>query len=115
MRLGIPQVNGFSLARPEAAEARGPPTFRVLKIDRTFVSEIGLRPELEAMVHSLVTLAHNLDMRVVVEGVETEQQLAIMADLGCNAIQGFLLGRPTADPSAVILQQSDPTACINVG
>lgn len=89
--------------------------FRVLKIDRTFVSEIGLRPELEAMVHSLVTLAHNLDMRVVVEGVETEQQLAIMADLGCNAIQGFLLGRPTADPSAVILQQSDPTACINVG
>jgi len=82
--------------------------FNALKIDRTFVNEIGSRPELEAMVHSLVTLAHDLDMRVIVEGVETEQQLAMLADMGSNEIQGFLLGRPTASPIAVIQQRSAP-------
>ena len=50
------------------------------------------------MVHSLVTLAHNLGMRVIAEGVETEQQMAMIAEIGCNEVQGYLLGRTTSDP-----------------
>jgi predicted signal transduction protein with EAL and GGDEF domain len=51
------------------------------------------------MVHSLVTLAHNLNMQVIVEGIETPEQLSMIRALGGNQVQGFLLGRPTADPT----------------
>jgi EAL domain-containing protein (putative c-di-GMP-specific phosphodiesterase class I) len=74
--------------------------FDALKIDRSFVNEIGSRPEIRAMVHSLVTLAHNLGMRVIVEGIETLTQLNLVTELGSNEVQGFLLGRPTADPAS---------------
>ncbi len=73
-------------------------SFDALKIDRSFVRELPERPEIAAMVHSLVTLAHNLKMKVIVEGVETEQQLQAVSEIGGNEVQGFLLGRPTADP-----------------
>ncbi len=70
--------------------------FDALKIDRSFVNELGLRSEVDAMVHSLVTLAHNFGMRVIAEGVETEEQMALITELGCNEVQGFLLGKPTS-------------------
>ena len=76
--------------------------FDALKIDRSFVNELGTRPEIDAMVHSLVMLAHNLGMRVIAEGIETESQLEFIARLGCNEVQGFLLGRPTADANSYL-------------
>ena len=76
--------------------------FNTLKIDRAFVSELGKRAEMAAMIRSLVTLAHDLNMQVVVEGVETVQQLEAIAALGGNEVQGYLLGRPTADPKAIL-------------
>jgi EAL domain-containing protein (putative c-di-GMP-specific phosphodiesterase class I) len=72
--------------------------FDALKIDRSFVSELGARPETEALVHSLVILAHKLGMRVIAEGIETEQQLARIAEIDANEVQGYLLGKPTPDP-----------------
>ena len=66
------------------------------------MSELGKRAEMAAMIRSLVTLAHNLNMQVVVEGVETVQQLEAIEALGGNEVQGYLLGRPTADPKAVL-------------
>jgi diguanylate cyclase (GGDEF)-like protein len=77
--------------------------FDALKIDRSFVSELGMRSEVDAMVHSLVTLAHNFGMRVIAEGVETEQQMAMIAEIGCNEVQGYLLGKPTADATPYLL------------
>ncbi len=77
--------------------------FDALKIDRSFVSELGARPETEALVHSLVILAHKLGMRVIAEGIETEKQLERLAEIGTNEVQGFLLGRPTPDPLAFLL------------
>ncbi|HEY1799463.1 MAG TPA: EAL domain-containing protein [Terriglobales bacterium] len=74
--------------------------FNALKIDRSFVKELEYRPETKAMVQSLVTLAHNLDMQVIVEGVETPEQLAMIKQFGGNEAQGYLLGKPTADPSS---------------
>ena len=54
------------------------------------------------MVRSLVTLAHNLGMRVIAEGVETEKQLALIAEAGCNEVQGYLLGRPSSEPETFL-------------
>lgn len=72
--------------------------FNTLKIDRSFVRDLGT-VEMKAMVQSLVTLAHHLNMQVVVEGVETVEQLEMIKSLGGNQVQGYLLGRPTADPA----------------
>ncbi|MGA7524992.1 MAG: EAL domain-containing protein [Acidobacteriaceae bacterium] len=72
--------------------------FDALKIDRSFVSELGTRPETEALVHSLVILAHKLGMRVIAEGIETEEQLQRIAEIGTNEVQGYLMGKPTPAP-----------------
>ncbi len=76
--------------------------FDALKIDRSFVKELIRRPETRAMVRSLVTLAHDLGMRVIAEGIETPEQLKLIKDMGGNEAQGYLLGRPTSDPVALL-------------
>ena len=74
--------------------------FDAMKIDRGFVKDLNVRPESRAIVNSLVALAHNIGIRVIVEGVETEEQLELIRKFGGNEIQGYLLGRPTADPAS---------------
>ncbi|MGA8109983.1 MAG: EAL domain-containing protein, partial [Acidobacteriaceae bacterium] len=69
-----------------------------LKLDRTFVSELAVRDETRSFVQSVLSMAHNLHMKVIVEGIETEEQLELMRSLGTNEAQGYLLGRPTANP-----------------
>jgi len=76
--------------------------FDALKIDRSFVKDLGHRHESTAMIHSLVALAQNIGMRVIVEGVEKEEQLELIEKYGGNEVQGFLMGRPTADPASQI-------------
>ena len=73
--------------------------FDALKIDRSFVEDLHLRPEGKAMVRSLVSMAHNMGMRVIVEGIERPEQLELIREFGGNEIQGYLLGRPTPDPT----------------
>jgi EAL domain-containing protein (putative c-di-GMP-specific phosphodiesterase class I) len=65
-----------------------------LKIDGSFVSAIGTSPQGTALVASLVSLAHNLDVQCVAEGVETAAQLRILDQIGCDFVQGYLLARP---------------------
>jgi diguanylate cyclase (GGDEF)-like protein len=77
--------------------------FDVLKIDQIFARNVTRDPEDAAIVRSTIALAHNLGMRVLAEGVETEPQLRFMARYGCDLIQGYLLGRPTT-PQEVELQ-----------
>jgi diguanylate cyclase len=74
--------------------------FDALKIDRSFVNGLKSKPEAIAMVHSLVGLAHNIGMRVIVEGIEDSEQLQLIRQLGGNEVQGYLLGRPTSDPGS---------------
>ena len=66
----------------------------VIKIDRSFVSELGRSTQDAAIVTAIVTLAHDLGLVVTAEGVETEDQKRILCELGCDYLQGFHLGRP---------------------
>jgi diguanylate cyclase (GGDEF)-like protein/PAS domain S-box-containing protein len=76
----------------------------VLKMDREFLAGIEDDERSAALVHSVIELGRRLSIDVVAEGVETPGQLAVLRDLGCRYLQGFLLGRPTApeDLPAVI-------------
>jgi diguanylate cyclase (GGDEF)-like protein/PAS domain S-box-containing protein len=67
-----------------------------LKIDRSFVENMGRDAEDEVVVTSVIALAHTLRLDVVAEGVETPAQLAMLTEFGCDAAQGFHLGRPDA-------------------
>src|SRR5207248_668027 len=65
-----------------------------LKIDRSFVVGITPRSDEVAIVRSAIDLGHSLGLRVIAEGVETEVAWDILTELGCDAIQGFLITRP---------------------
>ena len=65
-----------------------------LKIDQSFVRSIGVKPSDAVIVQTIIGMADNLGMKVIAEGVETEEQRAFLELHGCSAIQGYLLGRP---------------------
>jgi len=65
-----------------------------LKIDRGFVQELTRDSEDAAIVSAIVALGQTLDLGIVAEGVETPEQQEFLTKLGCNSLQGFLLGRP---------------------
>ncbi|MHB2092741.1 putative bifunctional diguanylate cyclase/phosphodiesterase [Pantoea dispersa] len=65
-----------------------------LKIDRAFVNELQAKSEDATIVSAIVALAQSLDLKVVAEGVETQDQQAFLTGLGCDTLQGFLLGKP---------------------
>ena len=67
----------------------------VLKVDRAFVTNATSERGYAALLHAVVTLADNLGLRVVAEGIETEEQLVLLQALGCPTGQGYLLARPT--------------------
>ncbi len=65
-----------------------------LKIDRSFIRDIPHDPNAVSLTRALVSLAHGLGMQVVVEGVETRDQLEAVRGMGCDTAQGYYLGRP---------------------
>ncbi|MBL8265596.1 MAG: EAL domain-containing protein [Steroidobacter sp.] len=60
-----------------------------LKIDRAFIKDVVANPEDAAIVHAIIAMAHSLRLKVIAEGVETEQQLEFLRSLGCDQYQGF--------------------------
>jgi predicted signal transduction protein with EAL and GGDEF domain len=66
----------------------------VLKIDRSFVQDIGIDSDDEAIIESTLTLAHSLGKECVAEGVESKQQLTFLSALGCKHFQGYLFSKP---------------------
>ena len=68
--------------------------FDKIKVDRTFVINLGRNPQSAAIVRAVIDLGHGLNMSIVAEGVETLDQLGFLANEGCDAVQGYLLGKP---------------------
>jgi diguanylate cyclase (GGDEF)-like protein len=67
-----------------------------IKIDRSFVQKLGADHGASSVVDAIVTLAHNLHLKVVAEGVESEEQFRILEQLGCEVMQGYWLHRPAS-------------------
>ncbi|MCG8426885.1 MAG: EAL domain-containing response regulator [Chromatiales bacterium] len=68
--------------------------FSELKIDRSFVSRLTTEAEAQAIVKTCILLSHELNMRVVAEGVETKEQYQQLRELGCDMAQGYLISKP---------------------
>ena len=68
--------------------------FDKIKLDRSFVNDLGRLGEAEAIVMAVLGLGRALDVSVVAEGVETEEQAAMLRAAGCALLQGYLIGRP---------------------
>ncbi len=68
--------------------------FDIIKIDKCFVDDVLSSKKSQVLVQTVLTLAHNLDMKVVAEGVEYEEQATYLSELGIDLLQGFYLSKP---------------------
>ncbi len=78
-----------------------------IKIDRSFVSNLGVDPEAEAVIRAIVKLSKALNLNIVAEGVETRAQKNILRQAGCNIIQGFLYSRPVPQGDIDTIMRGD--------
>lgn len=98
-------IDDFGSGYSSLATLRAFP-FDKLKVDRNFVHDLGEESESLAIIKAVIGLGRGLRLPVVVEGVETEQQAAILRDCGADVIQGYLVGRPL--PILCFRQMTDP-------
>lgn len=66
----------------------------LIKLDRSFVSDIGLDEKDEKLIEAIVALAHRIGAQIVAEGVEEPRQMEWLRSVGCDLVQGYLLGEP---------------------
>jgi EAL domain-containing protein (putative c-di-GMP-specific phosphodiesterase class I) len=81
-----------------------------LKVDRSFVEGLGRDPGQTAIVNAVVKLAQALDMGVVAEGVERQEQVDVLRELGCDLVQGYLFAMP--EPPGVAGPMLDDAAIV---
>ncbi|WP_458232674.1 putative bifunctional diguanylate cyclase/phosphodiesterase [Roseateles sp. P5_E8] len=86
-------IDDFGTGYSSLAHLRHIPA-RQLKIDRSFVVDLTASADARAVVEAIVQLAHAVRMEVVAEGVESEEQLQVLRDLGCDVLQGFHIASP---------------------
>ena len=70
--------------------------FSELKIDQAFARQCAVSDQSRVIVKTMIDMAHNLGLSVIAEGVEDEATMRLLADLRCDAVQGYLIGRPMA-------------------
>ena len=68
--------------------------FDILKIDKSIVKDISTNERLQILIKGLIETCHKLDIHVIAEGVETKKQMKALHTVGCDYIQGYLIGRP---------------------
>ena len=81
-----------------------------LKIDRAFISHMDSDPESLEIVRIIITLAHNLGLKVVAEGTETEKQISLLKQLNCEMMQGYFFSRPADDQAMLKLLTTNQSA-----
>ncbi len=69
-------------------------SFDILKIDRSFIQDIDQNLKQQAIVQSMISMAHQLNLTVIAEGIETEAELQFLQQNGCDAAQGYLISKP---------------------
>ena len=80
--------------------------FDIVKIDRSFVSDLGVSTSSSVIVQAVILITGSLGIKTVAEGIETEEQLQFLKLLGCNEVQGYLLGKPApAEATARLVEQ----------
>jgi diguanylate cyclase len=79
-----------------------------LKIDRCFIEQMTRRPEDASIVRAIISLAHSLRLKVIAEGVETAEQLQLLAELGCDQYQGFYFSPALLPAQFVALVEQGP-------
>ena len=82
-----------------------------LKIDKSFVADVAVNADDATIVGTIIHMGRSLKMDVVAEGVETEDQLAVLQSLDCNYVQGLLFGDPMSSDNylELLLSQADGT------
>jgi len=80
--------------------------FDILKVDRSFVRDLGINSTANALIQSLVSLGDAMDLSVIAEGIENEDQLKLLRLVQCEYVQGFLISRPIpADEMTALLEK----------
>ena len=82
--------------------------FKALKVDKSFVSALGHDERLTGVVEATINIGKSLSMKVVAEGVETESQLQILSNMGCELVQGYLFSKPVDAETATGYLRDDP-------
>ncbi|MBL8214147.1 MAG: EAL domain-containing protein [Bryobacterales bacterium] len=118
VRMGIGlELDDFGTGYSSLGQLQKMP-FRTLKVDRSFVQTIGTEGEGERLVKSVLQLARSLGMTAVAEGIETEMQARVLAEMGCDFAQGFYFWKPltAAEMEQVIREKGgrveDPAASL---
>ena len=86
-------IDDFGTGYSSLGYLRRFPTEKV-KVDQSFVRGLDGDPNLAAICNGVIRMSHGLDMKVLAEGVETEGELALLGELGCDAVQGYYFSRP---------------------
>jgi len=93
-RMGVQlSIDDFGTGYSSLAYLKAFP-FHNLKIDQSFVQDLTSKPEDQVLVQTITEMARNLNLQVTAEGVETEEQLKILQEMGLNVYQGYYFGRP---------------------
>ncbi|MEB3370072.1 sensor domain-containing protein [Saccharopolyspora mangrovi] len=87
-------IDDFGTGHSSLAQLRRLP-FDILKIDRSFITDLQDSDEPDVLVTSIIAMSHTLGLTVVTEGIETAHQLDLLRDLGSDQAQGYYLGKPT--------------------
>ena len=82
--------------------------FDILKIDMSFIRKVGENPKTKSIVHSIIGMAHEIGIKTVAEGVETEEQVSFLRQSGCDYIQGYYYSKPLPEEEFVeFLEKAD--------
>ncbi len=79
-----------------------------IKIDQSFVKDIDKDANDRTLIVAMITMAHSLKLKVVAEGVETEEQLKFLEENGVDELQGYYLGMPMSDDACIRFLNKKP-------